>query len=250
MTEWLLDDSEWVDDRLAENEQILMQGVLARFSQQNAQLRERLTELVPSGIVNDVVFAALDRFDDELSGQTHDERLRPIVARMFADFSLMRERAVRQQIAGGKTGSFCTETVELYGYINYLKDCDAAVQWALFMPDMVEQQQRGFRLDSFEYKKLPALRFIGLESIMDKPDDPEARRNLFATLDAMSGYQSEIAADIFLVHHFGLGVDIGPVHGFWGRFMQADAPVPEGFVHFDFVPEMGSGAGAGASPGE
>ncbi|MCL2401484.1 MAG: AraC family transcriptional regulator, partial [Oscillospiraceae bacterium] len=31
LTEWILDDSQWTDDKLAENEQILMQGVFARF---------------------------------------------------------------------------------------------------------------------------------------------------------------------------------------------------------------------------
>lgn len=29
---------------------------------------------------------------------------------------------------------------------------------------------------------------------------------------------------------------IGPWHGFWGRFMKADTPVPEGFLYFDFLP--------------
>ena len=30
LTEWILDDAQWSDDRLAENEQILMQGVPVR----------------------------------------------------------------------------------------------------------------------------------------------------------------------------------------------------------------------------
>ena len=59
LTEWILDDSEWTDDKLAENEQILMQGVFARFKEQNEKLRAVLKELAPSGVVNDAVFNAL-----------------------------------------------------------------------------------------------------------------------------------------------------------------------------------------------
>ena len=55
LTEWLLDDSEWSDDKLIDNEQILIQGVLARFKEQNARLREYLLELKPSGEVNEAV---------------------------------------------------------------------------------------------------------------------------------------------------------------------------------------------------
>lgn len=94
LTEWVLDDSLWSDEKLAENEQILMQGVFARFKEQNAQLRTYLSELEPSGVVNTAVFTALDRFDDELSGLTHDKRLQEVVAQVFADFSVMRERSI------------------------------------------------------------------------------------------------------------------------------------------------------------
>jgi len=249
LTEWLLDDSEWTEDKLAENEQVLMQGVFARFRDQNSQLRAHLMELAPSGVVNDAVFQALDRFDDELSGKASDARLRETVASVFDDFSLMQKRRVRELVAGGKTGSFCTDSVELYGYINYLKDLDATVQWALFMPDKVENQQKGFRLDSFEYKKLPKMRFIGLEAFEgDEPNNREAVTSLFSCLDGLSTYQSEIAFDIFLVHHFGLGVDVGQGHGFWGRFMKADTPVPEGLVFFDFVPEHTAEAAEAGPP--
>ena len=112
LTEWMLDDSEWTDEKLAENEQIIMQGVFARFKEQNAQLREYLLELEPSGVVNEVVFKALDRFDAELSGQAYDKRLQDVVARVFFDFSAMRERDVREQIAGNKTGQFGTKGVD------------------------------------------------------------------------------------------------------------------------------------------
>lgn len=151
LTEWILDNSQWSDEKLAENEQILMQGVITRFKEQNAQLRAYLRNLEPSGIVNTPVFAALDRFDTVLSGLSHDDQLHETVAKMFADFRTMRERSIREKIAGNKTGPTGTDRVVLYGYINYLKDCDAQVQWALFMPDVVERQQKGFKVDSFEY---------------------------------------------------------------------------------------------------
>ena len=241
LTEWILDDSQWSDEKLAENEQILMQGVLARFKEQNAQLRVCLKELEQSGVVNAAVFKALDRFDDELSGVSHDERLRETVAGVFADFSTMHERSIREKIAGNKTGPTGTDSVELFGYINYLKDCDAGVQWALFMPDMVQRQQKGFKVDSFEYKKMAAMRFIGREG--DDLNNLEVCNELFRTLDAMNEYKSDFDYDILLMHHYGLGVDVGPWHGVWGRFMKVDTPVPEGLLSFDFVPHNDGKAG-------
>ncbi len=241
LTEWVLDDSQWSDEKLAENEQILMQGVLARFKEQNSQLRTYLSELEPSGVVNAAVFKALDRFDDELSGLAHDKRLQEAVDRVFNDFSAMRERGIREQIAGNKTGSTGTDSVDLFGYINYLKDCDAGVQWALFMPDVVERQQKGFKVHSFEYKKMSAMRFIGREG--DDFDNMEVRKKLFRILDDMNQYKSDFAYDVLFMHHYGLGVDVGPWHGVWGRFMRAETPVPEGFLYFDFVPHNYGKAG-------
>lgn len=235
LTEWVLDDSKWSDECLDENEWIFMHGVLGRFREQNAKLRVFLKELEPSGVVNEAVFKALDRFDDELSGKVHDERLRETVAKVFADFSAMKERSVRKMIAGNKTGHFGTDSVDVFGYINYLKDCDAGVQWALFMPDVVKNQQKGFKVDSFEYKKMPEIRFIGREG--DDLADIEVRRELFRTLDIMEEYKSGFDYDVLFLHHYGLGVDVGECHGFWGRFMKADTPVPEGFISFDFVPQ-------------
>jgi len=217
LTEWILDDSHWGDDKLAENEQILMQGVFARFKEQNARLRAYLRELEPTGVVNAPVFKALDRFDEEL---------RETVARTLAGFSAMRERGVRESIVG---------------YIHSLRDCDAQVQWTLFMPDVVKHQQKGFKVDSFEYKTMPAMRFIGREG--DDLDGIEVRKQLFRTLDAMDAYKSGFDHDILFMHHYGLGVDVGPWHGVFGRFMKANAPVPEGFLHFDFIPHDDGKAG-------
>jgi len=241
LTEWVLDNSQWSDEKLAENEQILMQGVFARFKEQNAQLRAYLSELEPSGVVNAAVFKALDRFDEELSGRSADKRLRETVAEVFADFSAMRERGIREQIAGNKTGPHGVNSVDIFGYINYLKDCDAGVQWALFMPDEVERQQKRFKIDSFEYKKMPAMRFIGREG--EDLSNIEVRKKLFCVLDAINEYKSDFDNDVLFMHHYGLCVDVGPWHGFWGRFMKADTPVPEGFVCFDFVPHFEGKAG-------
>ena len=242
LTEWALDDTEWTDEYMAGNEQVLMRGVIARFKEQNTRLRACLKELEPSGVVNPPVFAALDRFDDELSGNSHVEPLRDAIAGVFADFSKMRERGVREIIAGNKTGSSGVNYVELFGYFNYLKDCDAAVQWALFMPFVVENQQQGFKMDNIEYKKMPAMRFIGREGD-DSTANIEGRKALFRVLDSLDAYKSGFDYDVLFMHHYGLNVDVGPWHGFWGRFMKTDTPVPDGFLSFEFVPENDNMAG-------
>ena len=240
LTEWLLDDSQWSEEKLVENEQILMQGVFTRFKQQNAELRAYLKELEPSGVVNEAVFKALDIFDDELSGNLSsgsrpDGRLQESVAVMFTDFSIMCERSVREQIAGNKTGPAGTDSVDIFGYINYLKGSDAQVQWCLFMPDAVKNQQKGFKVDSFEYKTMSAMRFIGKECIEHDEADMSWELDIMRTLDSMPEYKSDFDYDVLFMHHYGCGVDVERWHGFWGRFMKADTPVPEGFVHWDFV---------------
>jgi len=238
LTEWLLDDRQWTMDKLAENEQILMQGVLARFKDQNARLRMYLKELEESGVVNTAVFKALDDFDRELAGIRVDEGLHTAVAGMFADFATMQGHDVRVKIAGDKTDPKGIHTALGLGYINHLKNCDAQVQWCLFMPDVVRHQQKGFQLESLVYKQMPALRFIGRESD-DSTDSILGRRAIFQVLDAMVGYQSGFDFDLLFMHHYGRGVDVEPWHGFIGRFMKAGTPVPDGFVHWDLVEEEG-----------
>ena len=236
LTEWVLDDSKWTDAHLEENNWIFMQGVLARFKEQNAKLRDFLKELEPAGVVNTAVFKALDEFDDGLMGKLRDDKLRETVARVFADFSAMKERGVREIIAGNKTGPTGTDSVEIYGYVNFLKNCDAGVQWTLFMPDAVKKLQDGFTVDSFEYRTMPAMRFIGQECT-DESSGMELPMETMRVLDTMQDYKSGFDYDIMLMHHYGRGVNVEPWHGFWGRFMKADTPVPEGFVHWDFVPD-------------
>lgn len=240
LTEWLLEDSEWTEDKLGKNEQILMRGVLKRFKEQNTALLECLKSLEPSEMVNPAIYKALNRFDNELSGHSADKRIQEAVSQMFSDFSAMCECDIRKRIAGNITGPLGTDTrdVDIFGYINYLKDCDAAIQWALFMPSVVEQQQNGFKVESFEYKKMPAMRFIGKESREgDGLDTLEGLKTLFCTLDALDEYKSGFDFDVLFQHHYGKGVDVEQWHGFWGRFMKADTPVPKGFLYFDFIPQ-------------
>lgn len=236
LTDWILDDSQWTEDKLIENEQILMNGVLARFKEQNTKLREYLREISDSGIVNKAVWKALDRFDTELRGKTGDPSLQKAVDNMFDDFSLMKNRTTRELIAGNRTGSTGTDSVEIYGYINSLKDCDAGVQWTLFMPQVVQNQQDGFRVESFEYKTMSAMRFVGKEFFENDPQNLRTELTVFAALDRLDEYKSGFDYDVLLLHHFGKGVDVEPCHGFLGRFMKADTPVPQGFVSVDFIP--------------
>lgn len=105
------------------------------------------------------------------------------------------------------------------------------------MPDVVKQQQNGFQVETFEYKKLPAMRFIGKETgDRTGADICNELKNIFHTLDALGAYKSGFDYDVLFQHHYGKGVDVERCHGFWGRFMQVDTPVPEGFSYFDFVP--------------
>ena len=242
LTEWLLDDMEWSEEKLVQNKQILMQGILARFKEQNAQLRTRLLELRATDLVNQAVFRALDRFDEELSGFSMDPNLKDIVSLVFNDFSVMKDRKIREVIAGDKSGPSGVDTISFYGYINCLKDCDAQVQWALFMPDTVKRQQNGFKVESFEYIKAPAMRFIGREGA--DLEDVRNRKILFAILDGMSKYACDITTDILLQHHHGQCVDVAAWHMLWGRFMQPGTPVPEGFEYIDFAADNDGGTGA------
>ena len=241
VTDWVLDDRQWTNENLASNERILMHDILGMFRDQNAWLRSRLKALEASAEVNPAVYPALDQFDAALSGTVLESWLQEDVSRVFADFRVMRLREVREIIAGSRTGPSGTDSVALFGYLNVLKDLDAGVQWALFMPELVKQQQNGFKVEQFLYRKTDAMRFIGKAA--DASTSLEGRRDLFRTLDALSAYQSELREDILLTHHFGLGVDKEPCHGFWGRFMMAETPVPDGFEHFEFIPNHNGSVG-------
>ncbi|MCI8589334.1 MAG: hypothetical protein HFE77_01255 [Clostridiales bacterium] len=235
--EWLLDDSHWTEERLTENKKFFMEDLIGRFKSQNAQIRKQLEALKPSGLVNEVVFEQLDKFDWALSGNADDKQLSEIVSSVFADFNRMKDPAVRTKMAGSKTGAAGTDSIEFFSYINFLENCDAGVQWALFMPQVVKSQQNGFKVVSFAYKKLPAMRFIGKECVEHDENDMQYETQIMQTFDALHAYKTEFSFDILFQHHYGKGVDVSPWRGFWGRFMKADTPVPEGFVYFDFIPQ-------------
>lgn len=242
LTVWLLGSGEWSDRELSENKDLFTDKILKRFLEQNRMLRAELTELEPSGVVNPAVFDALTRFDDELSGNTHANELKEAVSKVFNDFSAIKDTEIRKNFAGNATGPAGTDSVDVFGYINFLKDCDASVQWTLFMPDVAKYQQNGFRVESFEYLMLSDMRFIG--SGNDFSDDPEGLKSLLDTLDSMKEYRCGFDYDVILLHHFGKGVDVEPCHAIWGRFMSAGAPVPDGFEYIDFIPKNDGKAGA------
>ena len=103
--------------------------------------------------------------------------------------------------------------------------------------------EKGFKLESFEYIQMPAMRFIG------KPDDEiihnhHLRPGIMQTLDDMTAYKSGFDYDTFFFHWNGQAADTAPWQGIWGRFMKADTPVPEGFVYVDFIPLDDGNAGA------
>lgn len=242
LSAWLLSGGEWSDTEIIENEKCF-KTITGRFIEQNRLLRAELNELMPSGVVNSSVFDALDRFDDELTGNTHSDCLKETVTKVFGDFTALRDPKTRTEFAGGMTGAEGVDSVEVFGYINFLKDCDAAVQWTLFMPGLSEYQQlkNGIKVDSFEYMKLSAVRFIGTEK--DLSSDTEALSGFLNTLDSMGEYRCGFDHDIILFHHFGKGVDVERCHALWGRFFKDNTPVPDGMEHIDFIPHNNGSAG-------
>ncbi len=233
MSETLLKSAEYGESEFADCEK-LFKSIVDGFLRQNKLLYAELSELETSGAVNAAVFDALKRFDDELSGKTHAEFLKETVEAVFNDFGALRRTDMRKKFAGSVTGSTGTDSVEVFGYVNFLKDCDASVQWTLFMPGLVEYQQRdsGIKVQSFEYMKFPPLRFIGLEK--DLSQNSEELKKLLNTLDKMSDYSCGFDYDAILLHHFGKGVDVEECHGIWGRFFKAGTPVPDGYGYVDF----------------
>lgn len=95
----------------------------------------------------------------------------------------------------------------------------------------------GAVIEHWEYRTLPAVRFIGLEWDYSKDDWAETREKVMAVLDTMSEYASGFDYDLTFSHHFGKKVDEERNHDYIGRFMKTDTPVPEGFAHWDFTPD-------------
>ena len=221
MADWLLDDAQWQNPEQGGKEQFLKQCGLLLLNHYRWQLYEYLKKLDAAypDLVNQSVFSAIERIRNAVPGaHRSDLWLNEAVDPKLADFSLMRERGMREKVAE---------------YVRLLKEYDNSVQWTLFMPDFVRKKAKGFEVERFEYRELPAFRFIGVEG--EEYDDAEKRIEAMRVLDGMRGFRSGFDYDLLFMHHYGRTVD-HPWHGVWGRFMKADTPVPDGYLAFDFVP--------------
>ena len=223
MIKWLLDDEQWQNPNESSKEQYLKQCGLLLFGHYRWQLFEYLKKLENQypGTVNKPVLTALESIGEKIPGaHISDLWLHEVVDPALKDFSVMSERSIRQKVAD---------------YVGFLQGCDNIVQWTLFMPDFVKNQTQGFKVENFEYRKFPAMRFIGAEGHTVGEDDIITRTNVKRVLDGMDEYKSGFDYDVYFGHHHGK--DAGDKwHGVWGRFMKADAPVPDGFISIDFVP--------------
>ncbi|MBS6475419.1 MAG: hypothetical protein KH354_05495 [Clostridiales bacterium] len=93
----------------------------------------------------------------------------------------------------------------------------------------------GAVIEHWEYRKLPPVRFVGLEFFCGSDDWATTRQKVISVLDKMPEYASGFDYDLTLTHHFGRPVDTERNHDYIGRFMKADSPVPDGFIYWDFV---------------
>jgi len=221
MSEWLRDDEQWQNPNGGGKEQYLKQCGILLFGYYRNNLYSYLKKLEAQnpGMVHPPVFTALELINKSIPGaHTSDLWLHEAVDPVMKDFSALSDRVLRDK---------------LDGYVQLLGGFDNSVQWTLFMPDVVKDQTKDFKVENFEYRTCPAMRFIGAEG--EEYSDVERRGEIFRVLDGMSEYKSGFDHDILFMHHYGLSAD-NPWHGVWGRFMTADAPVPEGFLSFDFVP--------------
>lgn len=103
MTDLLLDDAAWTPEALPASA-AAFSDLLGLFRGQTARLRECLRALEPSGLVNAAVFPALDRLESALNGDLPDLALKDAVARACADPAALRDRRVRELLAGGPDG--------------------------------------------------------------------------------------------------------------------------------------------------
>ena len=255
MAEWLLDDAQWQNPQEGNKEMWLKQCGLLLFGHYRWQLWKYLQRLEAenSGLVNPPVFALLETINKAIVGWSQSKNrsaarpcvlgshesdlwLHEAVDKAIVDFDALKDRALREKVAQ---------------YVHRLREYDDRLQWSLFMPDMVKEQQKGFRVENFEYLDFPAMRFVGVEDGGADADNAARRTEAARVLDGMAAYKSGFGYDMLLIHHHGQHVDTPP-QLIWGRFMKADAPVPgclgeqqsglcsatspDGFVSVDFVP--------------
>lgn len=217
MCQWLRSDEAWQE--LTSHEAFLKQSGLLLVGYYRKNLfayLQRLDARYP-GVVNPPVLAELARMSTLFPGShVSDLWLQECVAPAITDFSLLRDRALREKVAR---------------YVTHVSECDNSIQWTLFMPGLVRKQvgESGLSLERFAYRTMPPMRFIGVEAASDR------RAEIMRVLDAMPEYASGFDYDIYLIHHNGRE-HYEEAHGVWGRFMHADTPAPDGFVSLDFMP--------------
>jgi hypothetical protein len=226
MRDWLMNDGEWRE--LTSHEAFLKQSRLLLVAYYRDNLRSYLARLDAEypGTVNPPTLKTLDDMSKLFPGKhSSDLWLNECVSPEIIGFAAMRDRAVREKVSR---------------YVERVSTNDNRLQWSLFMPDFIKKQleTHNVGIESFEYRRMPAMRFIG--KILE---DNARRAELFRTLDAMPEYESGFNYDLFFMHEQGQTVDAGKWQGLWGRFMKADAPIPEGFAAIDLVPAIVSEPG-------
>lgn len=217
MCQWLRRDEVW--QNLTSHEAFLKQSGLLLVGYYRNNLYAYLKRLDGQypGIVNLPVLVELERMSKRFPGShVSDLWLAECVDPAITEFAMLRDRAPREKVAR---------------YVQQICECDNSIQWTLFMPGMVRKQlgRTEITLESFTYRTMPPLRFLGVEAA------PEKREESMRILDAMPEWASGFDDEIFLIHHNGRE-HYEEAHGVWGRFMQADTPVPDGFTRIDFMP--------------
>ncbi len=224
MVKWLLDDEQWQNPK--NNEQFLKQCGLLLFNHYRWQLYEYLKKLNAEypGVVNPPVFAAIERIAKAIPGaHTSDLWLHEAVDPALCDFTALRGRGMREKATD---------------YVNLLKEYDNSLQWTLFMPGVVKNIHgaKPIKRESFEYRDLGKLRFIGIDAWRTGEDwgDLWARSGEFMpALDALaSEYGVEISENCSMMHHNGHEVDTEN-HYLAGRFFKTGTPVPQGCDYYD-----------------
>lgn len=94
--------------------------------------------------------------------------------------------------------------------------------------------------ESYEYRTLGKLRFIGIDAWPNEEWDAlwARKENFMSILDEMMPeYGSDISCDCAFMHHNGHEVD-SENHYLVGRFFIEGTPVPEGFDYYDVPTEL------------
>jgi len=120
----------------------------------------------------------------------------------------------------------------------YITNKEIAKNMTKVISERIQQQLDcvNAKLEHWEYRTLSAVRFIGIE-LLNGDDWADVRAKSTIVLDKMPENASGFDYDLTFMHHFGKKVDDVHCHTYIGRFMKMDTPVPEGFAHWDFMPD-------------